>query len=244
MIQSTTSSPVSKVSRNGKERGVNRWASLPIPLSQIRDVLSVPLICDALDATGLRHQSPRLPLLPLTVQGKLLIGRAKTTLWADMSHVDPNPYELELAAIDSCLADDIIVCAAGGSMRSGIWGELLATASRNCGCAGVIVDGAVRDLTKMREMMFPVFARGTNPYDSRDRQRVINFDVRIELDGVSIEPGDIIAADADGVVVIPKQVESQVIQAAWDKVHAENRVRDAVAAGMSATEAFNTFGVL
>ena len=213
-------------------------------LAKMREHLSVPLLCDALDLIGLRRQSPRLPIVPLTVDGRLLIGRAKTTLWVDMAHEDPNPYALELMAVDSCQQDDVIVCAAGGSMRSGIWGELLSTAAANRGCAGVIVDGAVRDIVQMRAMQFPVFARGTNPCDSRNRQRIVDIDVTIELDGVSIEPGDLLAADQDGLVVVPQAVEHQVVLAAWEKVHAENKVRAAIAAGMSATEAFKTFGVL
>ncbi len=221
-----------------------RFASLPISLAKIREQLSVPLLCDALDTIGLRHQSPRLPIVSLTVDSRLLIGRAKTTLWVDMAHDDPNPYALELIAVDSCQLDDVIVCAAGGSMRSGIWGELLSTAALNRGCAGVIVDGAVRDILQMRAMRFPVFARGTNPYDSRNRQRIVDLDVSVELDGVNIAPGDLVAADQDGFVVVPQAVEHQVVLAAWEKVHAENKVRTAITAGMSATEAFKTFGVL
>jgi 4-hydroxy-4-methyl-2-oxoglutarate aldolase len=216
----------------------------PLSLELMRKHLSVPLLCDSLDAAGLPNQSPRLALLPMTTPGKLLIGRAKTTLWADMAHEDPRPYELELAAIDSCDREGVIVCAAHGSMRSGIWGDLLTGAAMNRGCAGVIVDGAIRDLSKIKSMGFAVFARGTCPYDSRDRQRVIDYDVRIELGGVNVEPGDIIAADDDGIVVVPQHVEASIIQAAWDKAHAENEVREAVRGGMSATEAFNRFGVL
>ncbi|MFN9911610.1 MAG: hypothetical protein ACK53L_03435, partial [Pirellulaceae bacterium] len=89
-----------------------------------------------------------------------------------------------------------------------------------------------------------VYARATNPYDSRNRQRVIDFDVPIELDGVQISPGDLIAADIDGIVIVPKAVEHVVLAAAWAKVHAENQVREAIVRGMSATEAFRTFGVL
>ncbi len=215
-----------------------------ITLEMMRRVLSVPLLCDALDAAGLTRQSPRLPIVPITMPDVTLIGRAKTSLWADMAHVDPEPYKLELAAVDSCKPDDVLVCAAAGSNRSGIWGELLTTASRNTGCVGVIVDGAVRDVAKMKAMNFPVFARGTNPYDSKDRQRVIDIDVRIELDGIAIHPGDLIAADVDGVVIVPANVEAQVVRAAWEKAHAENQVRDAIRAGMSATKAFETFGVL
>jgi regulator of RNase E activity RraA len=161
-----------------------------------------------------------------------------------MAHVDPKPYELELAAIDSCQPDDVIVCAAGGSMRSGIWGELLSIAAKYRGAAGVLVDGAVRDVRKMMEMGFCAYSRGVCPYDSRDRQRVIDFDVTVELGGVRVNPGDWVAADEDGVVVIPKCIATKTIEAAWAKMFAENKVRDAVSTGMSTTEAFRRFGVL
>jgi len=215
-----------------------------ISIEMMRQVLSVPLLCDALDAAGYTRQSPRLPIVPVTLRGTTLIGRCRTTLWADMAHVDPRPYELELQAVDSCQPDDVLICAAAGSDRSGIWGELLTTASRNRGCVGVIVDGHVRDIGRMRQMNFPVFARGANPYDSRDRQRVIDLGVRVELDGVAFCPGDLVAADEDGVVVVPQAVETAVVRAAWIKAHAENRVRDAIRGGMSAVQAFETFGVL
>lgn len=215
-----------------------------ITLNLMREMLSVPLLCDALDAAGYRRQSPRLPIVPLTVPGTTLIGRCKTSLWADMAHTDPEPYKLELEAVDSCRPDDVLVCAAAGSNRSGIWGELLSTAARNTGCVGVIVDGAVRDISKMRSMQFPVFARGMNPYDSRDRQRVIDIDIPVELDGIPICPGDLIAADEDGIVIVPQAVEREVVSSAWKKAHAENAVRDAIRNGMSAKSAFDTFGVL
>lgn len=217
---------------------------LTLSLHDIRRALSVALLCDALDAAGRTCQSPRIPLRPLTVKDGLLAGRAKTTLWADMAHEDPQPYQLELAAVDSCRPDDVLICAASGSDRSGIWGELLSTAARRAGCVGVIADGSVRDLAKMQSMRFPVFARATSPYDSRNRQRVIDYDVPVELGGVTVRPGDLVAADLDGIVIVPQDVEATVVRAAWEKAHAENLVRDAIAQGMSATEAFETWGVL
>jgi regulator of RNase E activity RraA len=210
----------------------------------LRSVLSVPLLCDALDSVGRRHQSPRLPIGPITCAHQLLLGRCKTTLWADMAHPDPNPYALELQAVDTCREDHVLVCAAAGSGRSGIWGELLSTAALRAGCVGAIVDGRVRDIAKMRSMGFPVWARGANPYDSRDRQRVIDVDVPLEWDGIAIHPGDLIAADEDGIVIVPREVEETVVKAAWDKAHAENRVRDAIQSGMTARQAFDKFGIL
>lgn len=214
-----------------------------ITVEMMRQSLYSAVVCDALDAMGLRNQSPRVELRPLTAS-RLLVGRCKTTLWADMFHEDPKPYELELQAVDSCQHDDVIIAAAGGSTHSGVWGELLSTAAKNRGCVGAIIDGAARDVGAMRRMGFPVFARGTCVYDSRDRQRVIDADVPVEIDGVRFAPGDLVIADEDGVVVVPRQVEEQAIQRAWAKVHAENVVRDEIRAGARAAEAFKKHGVL
>lgn len=214
-----------------------------ITLEMIRQSLKSAVVCDALDGLGHRRQSPRVRLGPVTVN-TLLAGRCKTTLWVDMAHEDPRPYELELAAVDGCRPDDVLIAAAAGSMRSGIWGELLSTAAHNGGCVGVIVDGAVRDVKVMREMKFPVYARGTCVYDSRDRQRVVDIDVPVEIDGVLFCPGDLVLADEDGVVVVPRDVEEEAVRRAWEKVHAENVVRDSIRSGMKAAEVFDRYGVL
>src|SRR5262245_29642166 len=142
-----------------------------ITLEMMRQTLYSAVVCDALDALGYRNQSPRVPLKPHTGCRKV-IGRCKTTLWVGMFHQDARAYELELKAVDECRPDDVLSAAAGGSMHSGVWGELLSTAAKNSGCVGAIVDGAVRDVAKMTEMRFPVFARGTCIYDSLNRQRV------------------------------------------------------------------------
>lgn len=214
-----------------------------ITLAQVRELMYSAVLCDALDSIGYSAQSPRAPLYPLT-SDRMIVGRCRTTLWADMFHPDPKPYELELQAVDDCGADEVLIAAAGGSMRSGIWGELLTTAVCRRGCVGAIVDGAVRDVRKIRAMGFPVVARGTCLYDSKDRQRVIDRDVPVEIDGVVFSPGDLVVADQDGIVVVPQQVEAKVLALAWAKVHDENKVRDAISQGMSAVEAFETYGVL
>lgn len=214
-----------------------------ITLEMMRRELYCAVVCDALDAIGYRHQSPRVPIVKFSGSEKL-VGRCKTTLWADMAHDDPHPYDLELKAVDSCRPDDVLIAAAGGSMRSGIWGELLSTAAKNSGCIGAIIDGAVRDISKMQAMGFTVYARGMCMYDSLNRQRVIDADVPVEIDGVRFAPGDLVMADADGVVVVPRAIEDQVIRRAWEKVHAENITRDAIKDGMKAVAAYEKYGVL
>jgi 4-hydroxy-4-methyl-2-oxoglutarate aldolase len=214
-----------------------------ITLEIVRETLYVAVVADVLDTLGFRRQACPGSLVPLTVAG-LLAGRCKTTLWVDMYHEDPRPYELELRAVDEVGPEEVLIAAAGGSMRSGIWGELLSTAARNRGCAGAIVDGAVRDVAAMQSMQFPVFARGRCPYDSKNRQRVVDLDIPVEIDGVSVHPGEIVLADADGLVVIPRKVEQDALRMAWEKVHAENEVRAAIRQGMLAREAFDRYQVL
>jgi len=214
-----------------------------ITLAMMRESLYSAVVCDALDALGYPRQSPRLIFTAYTSE-QVLVGRCKTTLWGEIAHEDDHPYEKELLAIDSCQMDDVLIAAAQGSMRSGIWGELLSTAAMNRGCVGAIIDGAVRDVRKMKAIEFPVFARATITYDSKHRQRVVDIDVPVEIDGVRFSPGDLVFADIDGVVVVPQQIEAELIQCAWHKVHAENVVRDAIKSGMKATDAYNKYGVL
>ena len=71
-----------------------------------------------------------------------------------------------------------------------------------------------------------------------------DLDIPVEIDGVRFAPGDLVVADVDGVVVVPRAIEAAVVRRAWDKVHAENQVRDAIRGGMKATDAFSRFGIL
>lgn len=219
-------------------------APAEITIEMMRQSLTAAVVSDALDGLGYRRHSPTIPLRPMTVGDRVLVGRCRTTLWADMAHSDPKPYELELQAVDACQPDDVLICAANGSNRSGIWGELLSTAARNRGCVGAIVDGMVRDVRQMSKMGFAVWALGTNLLDSLHRQRVIDVDVPVELGGIEFRSGDLVIADVDGVVVVPRELEAEAIRRAWEKVHAENITRDAIRGGMLASEAYRTYGVL
>lgn len=205
--------------------------------------LGTALVLDILDTKGLRQQALRPGIVPRTTQ-KTLVGFAKTLLWVNFSHDDPTTYELELKAIDSLNPGEIVVCATGNSSRSGTWGELLTTAAMRRGAFGVVTDGAVRDIAQMDAMGFPVFSRSISPYDSLNRQKVIAIDVRIEIDGVTIEPGDVVVADRDGVAVVPRRLADEVLADALEKAGKEDAFRDAVRDGMGLFEAYNKFNVL
>jgi len=209
----------------------------------VRPALYTAVIADVLDALGQREQVVAGPWMRTSGRG-LLIGRAKTMMWQDVGQLDPRPYELELRAVDECRPDDVLIAAADGSSRSGIWGELLSTAAQMRGCAGALIDGCVRDLAKMQAQGFLTFARGTCPRDSLHRQRVTAVDVRMWVGGVAIEPGDIVVADEDGVVVVTAGMAKEALSRASEKANAENQVRDEIRAGASAAAVFKKYGVL
>jgi regulator of RNase E activity RraA len=138
----------------------------------------------------------------------------------------------------------MLVCATANSSRSGIWGELLTTAAISRGAAGIVTDGGVRDVDKIELLRFPVFSRFLSPYDSFNRQKVFAYDVRIEIDGVPIESGDLIVADRDGVAVVPLRLASEILALALDKAGKEDQFRNAVKSGVSLTKAYEKFHIL
>lgn len=205
--------------------------------------LFTAVLCDVMDAMGYRNQALSEMVRPLD-PSFVFAGRAKTILAADVYHVSKEPYRIEIAAMDSILPDEVVVVGTGNSRRSGFWGELLSTAARARGARGAIMDGLVRDVKQIIEMGFPVFAAGIKPVDSKGRGLVIDYDCPVECGGVSIQPGDVVMADYDGIAVIPKDIVAEVVQGALDKVEKEDRTRDELAEGAYLGDVFKKHGVL
>src|SRR6185312_15677466 len=101
---------------------------------------------------------------------------------------------------------EVAVIGTAQSTRNAPWGELLSTAAKARGARGAVVDGLVRDIGKMEELGFPVFAAGIKPVDSMGRGIVTAYNVPVECGEVLVHPGDFVFADFDGVVVIPQAV--------------------------------------
>ena len=90
-------------------------------------------------------------------------------------------------------------------------------------------------------MKFPVFCAGIRPLDSKGRGLVTDYDIPIQCGGVTVNPGDVIFADFDGVVVVPKEVESEIFHRAKDKVESENHSRRELQNGRSLREVYNKY---
>ncbi|AGA30542.1 RraA family protein [Singulisphaera acidiphila] len=201
------------------------------------------LLSDACDAAGYRDRALGTDIRPLD-ESLVLVGRAKTTVWAPMFHVPPRPYDKEIAAVDSLQPGDVFVMAVDRSSEIVPWGELLSTASVARGGRGALVDGLVRDSRQIQAMGFPVFCTGRRPYDSCGRGIVVDYDVPVMIDGILIHPGDLIFGDADGVVIIPKTAETEILERSWTKLTGENTTRDALRAGIPLAQVFRDHGIL
>lgn len=215
-------------------------------LARVRAELSASILSDVLDGLGWREQAMRPFVRPLD-DGLVLAGRARTGLYRPVWHVaaGANPYDVEIALVDDLRPDDVAVFACDGpSERIGPWGELLSTAARARGAVGCVTDGLVRDVRQIRAMGFPVFAGGIGPLDSKGRGRMEERDVPVRCAGVMVHPGDLVVADADGVVVVPAAVEAEALAAAFEKVAGEDRTRAELEAGARLADVFARHGIL
>src|SRR3989442_4702601 len=129
------------------------------------------------------------------------------------------------------------------SWTVGPWGDLLSTAAKIRGSTGTIVDAVVRDVKRIVAMGFPTFARGIMPLDSWGRGFVADVDVTIQCGGVEVQSGDLVFGDYDGVVVIPKAVEDEVLERAFRKVTSENHTRDQMLQGSLLANVYEKYGV-
>lgn len=205
--------------------------------------LYTAVCCDVMDSLGYREQAMRHNIRPVS-EDMVIVGRAKTLLAADIHDVYDNPYEKEIAALDSVEEGQVVVIDTNGSTYSGIWGELLTTAAMMRGGKGAVVDGLSRDIWKIKKMDFPLFAVGYRPLDSQGRGYIFDYDCTVNCGGVKVKPNDIIFGDIDGVIVIPREIATEVINAAREKVSKENTSREELLQGKLLKDVYEKYGVL
>lgn len=221
------------------------FSGQPHPFPADWERLFTAVLSDALDAAGNMHQAMSPRIRPLDSNLKMW-GRARTGMYTEVDSVaqGENPYELEIAIVDDLKPGDVAVFGCGGSQRIAPWGSLLSTACRARGAAGCVTDGFVRDVTQIRTMELPVFHGGIAPLDSKGRGNVTEIDVPIVCDGVAVEPGDLVFGDADGVVVIPRAIEAEVLAIAFDKINSEDNSMSELKKGRYLRDVYEKYGVL
>lgn len=208
----------------------------------MKERLYTPVVGDILDRLGRTHQFLPPQIRPMLPQMKVA-GRAMPVVVSDVFGSQAKPFGLLTEALDQLEPGEVWV---GSQVVQPVamWGEILTTTAKQRGAVGAVVDGYHRDSAQVLALDYPVFSWGGYAQDSSVRTAVREFRVPIELGGVRVAPGDLVFGDMDGVLIIPAEVEDEVIEAALEKASTENVVAKAISSGMGATEAFARFGVL
>lgn len=133
-------------------------------------------------------------------------------------------------AITMAEPGDVLVIDCNGYTDTGHIGELMCNSCHANDLAGLVIDGAYRDKREIAEMEFPVYGRGVNPQGPL-KQDPGSINVTVSCGGVSVDPGDIVIGDDDGLAVIPGDGAAQVLELAQEKIRTENNVREEVLDG-------------
>ena len=153
-----------------------------------------------------------------------IAGNAITVL----SH--PGDNMMIHAAVEVCQAGDILVVTNSGPSDHGMFGDLLATSLQTRGVRGLVIDAGVRDISALRKMGFPVWSRHVSPRGT-EKATPGSVNVPVSIGGVSIDPGDIICADDDGVVAVPRADAAACLAASQSRLAREQAKRERLVRG-------------
>lgn len=216
----------------------------PVPGIDLDALASVgysAVFADICDRLGLRNQTAEPGILQLSGSGTL-IGWARTATSLQVREAPERHYGNEIDFIDSLRVGDLAVVEC--SRPVAFWGELFSAAARGRGARGALVDGYIRDRSKIEAMAFPVFGRGTRPTDSLGRISIEHVDVRVTIGGVPVDSGDLIVADSDGITIVPRLHVDEVVRLALEKVQSETRAHELLLQGGTLAAVWERFRVL
>lgn len=215
----------------------------------IRSELYTAVIGDIMDKMGRFNQFLPPQIQPLR-DDMFVAGRAMPVLEADVFHEESKhnaslnkSFGLMLEALDDLKRNEVYICT-GSSPRYALWGELMSTRAMKLGAVGAVVDGYSRDTRNILELGFPTFSHGRYAQDQAPRGKVIDFRITVEMNGVIVRPGDIVVGDLDGVCIVPREIEEEVILRSLEKSRGEKMVQSKIREGMPAKEAFETYGIM
>jgi regulator of RNase E activity RraA len=172
-------------------------------------------------------------------------GFARTVLLRkDEGNKDPTALNGMLSAIDDGSSDSVYVMVVEDGENIAGMGGLMGTAMSARGYAGAVIDGGVRDVAYLRKIGFPVYATGIVPSTSVHHYRFAGSQIAVTCDGVSVNAGDIVAADSDGVVVVPRAKAEEVLKLAQQMDFKEHSMYAVIEETKSILEAVKKFGRL
>lgn len=200
-------------------------------------------VTDVLDEVGLERQALPSAIQPLTPEmrtaGYAFTVRGRPRRSAPRERDETLRRFLKM--LGAVPADSVLVVAANDSTAAH-FGELSAEWLRARRVRGAVIDGATRDATALARLRFPTFVRYRTPQDSVPRWRVGDWGEPLTISGVRIALGDVIVADLDGVVAVPRRVAHEVLQRCERLVGTESKVRLAMRRGMTPLQAYEKYG--
>jgi regulator of RNase E activity RraA len=205
--------------------------------------LSAAMVSDSLDAVGAREYVLATDVVPL-FDGARVFGRASTVQFEPSSEDSDNPYDDAIDYIDTLGPGDVAVIATGPNLSTAYWGELFSAAAIGRGALGVVTDGNIRDAQKIVDLRFPVWSTGRRPIDFRARMKIVSQAQRVRVGGVVVEHRDLIIADDDGVVVIPRAVENEVLAHARRRAAGESTVLNELLHGATLRDVWDKHRIL
>ncbi|MFZ3384629.1 MAG: 3-hexulose-6-phosphate synthase [Candidatus Methanoperedens sp.] len=189
---------------------------------ELLKLVSTPNISDAM------HRKGAMKDILSVCQGAKAVGRAVTV------QVFPGDWAKSVEAINVALPGDVIVIN-NNSNHVAPWGELATLSSINKGVAGVVIDGAVRDVDEIRRLNFPVFATSIVP-NAGEPKGFGEINAEIQCGGQTVKPGDFIVGDDNGVVVIPQERAYEIARRSVEVEKNERRIRDEIKKGKTLSE--------
>lgn len=222
-------------------------APLPDVIERYRK-LETALVYDCLDTMGLPHQQLSLEIQPLdpdmVVAGpafttKATVSEAGRKVKTERIQVDSSRYRM----LDELYQGCVLVEDVGNDPVSGGLGENMGLSVRVKGCVGVVCDGGTRDKKALIRAGFAVFSRFSSATFSRDRRRHLDYQIPLRISGhltkwVTVNPGDFIFGDSDGIIVIPAELTVEVLEAAEKVQEIEEEQRRRLNAGEARSEVY------
>lgn len=197
--------------------------------------LDTATVSDALDRLGIAGQclniKPRDPRFRLT-------GRAFTLLYRPVG----KPAGTVGDFIDDIAPGSVVAIDNGGRENATVWGDILTEIAHRGGLAGTVIDGACRDTALCMELGYPVFSRSYSMRTGKDRVQLDATEITIDIGDARVSPGDLMRGDADGVVVIPRAHEAEILSVAEKIAEAEEAIRKSVREGKRLDQARKEFG--
>jgi regulator of RNase E activity RraA len=225
-----------------------QWTTDKELFALMRAQLATCPVSDVMEQLGFLH-----PMLPPEIRplrnDMVMIGRAMPVQdeapvpYGSPTRFNTKPFGLLFESIEALRPNEVYV-ASGGPTCAARLGDMLVMRAKRLGAAGVVINAHIRDGNGIIALGIPAFAHGSHAYGLQRRHNVVDFRCSITIGEVRIKPGDLLFGDGDGVCVIPREAEEEILGKAFAKNRMERNVREAIEAGESVVDAFKRYGVM